>query len=799
MTMNAIYWCVLLATLLWKTASQPMKVPISPAECGNDDCYRAFAFAIRACKSNSNDGCLIELLPSTIYRIVCPLANRTSSAQTEDPAIALNSMHSITISGNCSHRDAGCSRPILSIDYVYEGCAGIGILNASDIVVKDLVIDAHRLPYTTGSIAQDTAPDGINITMALEDDNYAWDTSSYPWLTKVYVAQAIPQSGRAVRSLPDIDMVEGLVRTFYSPSNRHLTLTYNSSSAIRANLTKGTRIFLKHYANMQAWGVYGFNVTNLTVDNVALWSIAGMGYRCDFCHGNYTLRNSQIQQKPLTNRPMSITADGIHFMHHQGAINVQGCDIQWQGDDAFNLHGNFVLIDRFVTPTIAQYVDESGPGWITAAPTYMVGDTVRFYSRRTLRKLTPTDNRIVAANATHVEFAHPEVAVARYDMFLSLSRVSSARLVDTTFANSNSRGALISGVDVEVHNMRFANLSKTALLVYDGGCGATGGDFTEGPFTQNMVVTNNTFADVSQDPKLNTWTPNKGVVQISGCVPLPLCGIGGSIPSSYAKAQALPADQANISRTATMVVAGDFNLTFLGYQAQDDALRNVQIALYTMVKDAFGRPSAELAMLSIQHPHPDDEGWVWLELPEPITLPAGEYVIVHRYASGTWRTSTSWLRDGGCWTLPSTALPLFFPNQSGWIKASAAVPLAARWQPVGSWCDPAGTQPPTIVAHPGDNETGRVSDEGRYAAGGILFHNVTMADNQFSSSSRQVPYLHLGSIANLTIANNTFTTDGPMMAMHEGLIYNSPDFKMLRNRCLHNGTDATCAFDVPPE
>ncbi len=54
----------------------------------------------------------------------------------------------------------------------------------------------------------------------------------------------------------------------------------------------------QHFENMQAgWGVFGWNVTgSYLLDGVTLLSVAGMGYRCDFCNGTFELRSSAIRK-----------------------------------------------------------------------------------------------------------------------------------------------------------------------------------------------------------------------------------------------------------------------------------------------------------------------------------------------------------------------------------------------------------------------------------------------------------------------------------------------------------------------
>ena len=86
--------------------------------------------------------------------------------------------------------------------------------------------------------------------------------------------------------------------------------------------------------------------SDMSVVDVSIFSISGMGFRCDFCNGSgfccliglimsiccsnylsrgvgkYRLILSKVIIKPGTVRPMSITADAVHFMHFSGHIEV---------------------------------------------------------------------------------------------------------------------------------------------------------------------------------------------------------------------------------------------------------------------------------------------------------------------------------------------------------------------------------------------------------------------------------------------------------------------------------------------
>ena len=127
---------------------------------------------------------------------------------------------------------------------------------------------------------------------------------------------------------------------------------------------------------MESWGVHGHNISqSMLVVNITLLSTAGMGFRCDICHGKYSLVGSKVQIKQGSARPLSITADAAHFMHNANEILIENSSFEGQGDDGLNVHGNFIVTNETKSCCSFTYIDETGPGWLTNAPTYFVGDS----------------------------------------------------------------------------------------------------------------------------------------------------------------------------------------------------------------------------------------------------------------------------------------------------------------------------------------------------------------------------------------------------------------------------------------
>ena len=86
-------------------------------------------------------------------------------------------------------------------------------------------------------------------------------------------------------------------------------LHWAAASPPRSKIPLGTKLLVKHFENMKSWGVYGFNITGAFVlDGVTLLSGAGMGFRCDFCTGDFRMQVCACTHRPGMNQSVCTTS-----------------------------------------------------------------------------------------------------------------------------------------------------------------------------------------------------------------------------------------------------------------------------------------------------------------------------------------------------------------------------------------------------------------------------------------------------------------------------------------------------------
>ena len=163
---------LLTTTTAIATATATSVVVVSPSNCttlqnrpsGNAspsiDCYDAFQVAASMAKASKASE--IRLVSGAVYPVRCPIANRTSTTRVEAPAILLDNFRNLVF-GAPDHHD----QAVVQVDYVNGGCAGVVVQGGSNVTIRNVAVDAMRLPYTVGTLAN-VEGNGTRVLIDLE-------------------------------------------------------------------------------------------------------------------------------------------------------------------------------------------------------------------------------------------------------------------------------------------------------------------------------------------------------------------------------------------------------------------------------------------------------------------------------------------------------------------------------------------------------------------------------------------------------------------------------------------------------
>jgi DUF971 family protein len=279
------------------------------------------------------------------------------------------------------------------------------------------------------------------------------------------------------------------------------------------------------------------------------------------------------------------------------------------------------------------------------------------------------------------------------------------------------------------------------VIFNEGGTGAMAGDYTEGPFSENVLIENNRFLQTATVNRGPGQVSNRAALEMMGCTPVGSCGFSGNSPLPSSAPDPLVERRGGIIRTAEMgTFVGDTaatlrTLKYLG----DSALEGVQMGVYGShglgcpdTQAGCPHPTNLIVSVDASSFAPDGHGWQQAHFNQTLVLSNGTFWLAHWYTTGqVWRTVhatgvTSW----GTMAAPDGLLPQVSQFWDNW-SAQASVPLAAEWVAEGDWCDVGGTLPPPIVRHVGDKNGGRITEPGAYLQGHQVYHNVTVTGNRF--------------------------------------------------------------------
>ena len=441
----------------------------------------------------------------------------------------------ITVSGarGLSITGAGDATVLLSnISNVFS------VLSSENVLFSSFAVDMERVPFTFGQVSS------TNATASTVDfdatSTYRVELDRHPWLNRAQgvisfdVAKQRYGKGTDIYALGD-----PIAITYPTPSGASAQLLINTS------LPLDEWVVIRH----QTYGYNAFDVVEssaIQITNVTLWAVAGMGVYTDQCT-DIVLDGLRVEKKE--NRPMSITADGVHFSNSRGGdITLRNCLFEGQGDDGLNAPTLFQYILAIAGDRLSFQVGGRGTSG-AAVPFLKAGDTAQFFSRESLLPLGPpalvtsigSNNTVILATP-----APPNATV--YSLINNAAEYASTLTVtDCTFRNNRARGALLKSSNVYAARNVFDGCTASAAKTETDGC-----YWFEGHPVSNWSFVDNKISEV------NFWGGLPDIV-IDNAVPVFKNGVPTTqcIPFSGAAPGAAVQRQLNISGNSIVQISGE--------------------------------------------------------------------------------------------------------------------------------------------------------------------------------------------------------------------------------------------------
>jgi len=346
-------------------------------------------------------------------------------------------------------------------ELIFHGTMGVmSFRDCRNVVVRDLVIDWQRPPFSTGRVI-------------------AAGESSFD----VEVFEEFPvKGGEAVGAFMEYDPTTRLptpggLDVYEAVASTELlrpqVLRVHLKRRIRAKV--GALMVLRHEVYGPG-GLHFRSCRDVRVENVTIYTAPGMGVTGSRS-SNLHLRRVRILPRPHTRRVLSTTADATHFNSCSGWIRIEECLFAGMGDDAVNVHGMYLrVIRRLDESTVAAVVRNR---WIVPPEP---GDEVELIDPTTLLPYATVAVRAVAVD--HKTREH---------------RVSFARPLPARLAAGHYLGNTAWAPRLVIRGCEVRGNRARGFLIQ-----------TRGAVIENNVIRNNQSAGINVTTDLHPWTESIG-------------------------------------------------------------------------------------------------------------------------------------------------------------------------------------------------------------------------------------------------------------------------------------------------
>ena len=468
---------ILAVTSILLAAAAPWAVTV-PLPCPGNNCTQAINAALASCASY--DSCTVSLQPGD-YLLSGASAGQRIAVQ--------GGLSNVVVQG------AGQGATRLLLDDV---ATAIYIAGCSNMTFANFAIDSVRLPFTYARVASlgTTAGSPVGVVLEVNTTSGEYDFSPaaqarWPWLLQAQgllsfdpVNRRIPPGATDIYALPPHALP---VVVSGSPSAGLVNISL--PTVPQGTLRVGDAVILRHViygsTSLEAHRGSGF-----TVQNVSLRSGAGMGVYGSF-QRDISIAGLRIER--VNGRPMSINADGVHFINCRGGpFSLRDSLLEGQGDDGLNVATTYVDIEDMGPSPDGSATTLRLGRWGSILPEGLLplaaNDTLVFLHRS---DMTEVGRAVVASvsnrNGSVTLTGRIPSGVALLDLAYSLqSEADSVAVQRNTFTCNRARGSLLKARNLVASDNVYNFTSGPAAQAIPDGC-----DWFEGITLWNWTFANN--------------------------------------------------------------------------------------------------------------------------------------------------------------------------------------------------------------------------------------------------------------------------------------------------------------------
>lgn len=387
-------------------------------------------------------------------------------------------------------------------EFIFHGYVCPFVLeNSQNIKLKNFSIDYSRTFHSEGVIVA-TYTDSMDV----------WFAPSYPYTVANSRLKFIDEDKTSYpfKHLLEFDINKRetafMVRDIYYSGDMITKDLGDGNVRLYRNDIKGTvGNVMTFNADKRSCSAFAISKsTNVDLSDIAIYHCGGMGVIAQQTK-NISLNRLKVTPTPGSGRMISLTADATHFVNCSGKITMIDCLFENQLDDATNVHGIYVRIEKIISPNsvLVKLVHPQQRGFDFLYPNTKVEITNR-------KSLMPYCNNVVEEveryneEYTRVVFKEsmPE-KVEPGDVIASIEEYPEVVIKGCTIHNNRARGVLLGSRNkIMIENNYFNTQGAAILLEGDAKL------WFEQCGVRNLIVKGNTFDNCNY----NLW--GSGVITV---------------------------------------------------------------------------------------------------------------------------------------------------------------------------------------------------------------------------------------------------------------------------------------------
>lgn len=227
----------------------------------------------------------------------------------------------------------------------FKGLSGLALATCSKRVSLENFTMDWRRPYITEAEVTDMTPE--RLILRIDPQKYPYriagghvrylcDDGEYDVVKDSYCNWLSPEGKIIPGTADDYD----LYRTLNGPVKVLDDGRLEFGGKFQYSVPAGSRLLIYHVRYKTPW-CRSFMTEGLRLENITIRHCTGCGLIADCCT-DITIRD--VDYIPADGRVFTGVADAFHITHASGKVEMSGCDINGQGDDALNVHGRYYRI-----------------------------------------------------------------------------------------------------------------------------------------------------------------------------------------------------------------------------------------------------------------------------------------------------------------------------------------------------------------------------------------------------------------------------------------------------------------------